>query len=526
MNQHDNTDVMKGALLLTLAGLAGKVLSAGYRIPLQNLTGDVGFYIYQQIYPLLGIVTVLSLYGFPSAVSRMTAELQAQGKDISFRQFFVPVFVLLFSMMAGIFLLLFFQAGKIAGIVGDAHLTRVYKFASFPFLLIPFAALLRGVLQGKGEMTPTACSQVGEQFLRVLLIVGAAIWVSSNAVSHYTIGQAAVIGSIAGMLAAIIILAFFFGRDRLPAKRATRIPWRYYAGVLLTVGLAAAMNHSVLILMQLADTLTLVPGLVSSGWTKLEAMTAKGIFDRGQPLIQLGTVLGSSFALTLLPAVSGNKTAERAKLPYLQAQRALAVSFYLAAGAAIGLMIIFPEVNRLLFQNEDGTGSLRVLVFAILLSSIGITAASILQGLGYVKRTALFIAAAFIIKILGNVMFVPYIGITGSAAATVVSLALLAAMVLLALKQKLPDLAFKKQVNWPAFMLAVTGMAVFLAGMDWLIEPVVSRAGLLLYVLFISFAGGAIYIIILLRLGAFRETELSMLPLSRLWIQLHKARDS
>ncbi len=51
MKEHDNTDVMKGALLLTLAGLAGKVLSAGYRIPLQNLTGDVGFYIYQQVYP-------------------------------------------------------------------------------------------------------------------------------------------------------------------------------------------------------------------------------------------------------------------------------------------------------------------------------------------------------------------------------------------------------------------------------------------------------------------------------------------
>lgn len=87
MKEHDNTDVMKGALLLTLAGLAGKVLSAGYRIPLQNLTGDVGFYIYQQVYPFLGIVTILSLYGFPSAISQITAELLARGRGVSFRHF-------------------------------------------------------------------------------------------------------------------------------------------------------------------------------------------------------------------------------------------------------------------------------------------------------------------------------------------------------------------------------------------------------------------------------------------------------
>ncbi len=294
----------------------------------------------------------------------------------------------------------------------------------------------------------------------------------------------------------------------------------------MTVGIAAAMNHSVLILMQLADTFTLVPGLTADGWTKLEAMAAKGVFDRGQPLIQLGTVLGSSFALTLLPAVSGEITAKDSKALHLPVQRALAVSFYLAAGATVGLMVIFPEANRLLFQNDDGTGSLRILVMAILLSSIGITAASILQGLGYVKQTAFFVAAAFVIKVLGNVMLVPRLGITGSALATVIGSAFLAALMLITLKQKMPQLALGKQVNWRALLLAITGMVAFLAGMDWLMEPIISRAGLLLYVLFISVTGGAVYLLLLLRQGAFRKTDLSMLPLAGLWIRLHKERDS
>ena len=63
--------LFRGALILMIAGMLSKVLSALYRIPLQNLTGDFGYYIYQQMYPFIGILMMLSLYGFPAAVSKL-----------------------------------------------------------------------------------------------------------------------------------------------------------------------------------------------------------------------------------------------------------------------------------------------------------------------------------------------------------------------------------------------------------------------------------------------------------------------
>ncbi|MFB8736447.1 oligosaccharide flippase family protein [Bacillus sp. SL00103] len=47
--------LFQGAVILTIAGLLSKVLSAVYRVPFQNIVGDTGFYIYQQVYPFLGI---------------------------------------------------------------------------------------------------------------------------------------------------------------------------------------------------------------------------------------------------------------------------------------------------------------------------------------------------------------------------------------------------------------------------------------------------------------------------------------
>lgn len=65
---------MKGAALLTIAALIVKVLSAIYRVPFQNLVGDEGFYIYQQVYPVIFIFVVWTASGFAVAISKMLAD--------------------------------------------------------------------------------------------------------------------------------------------------------------------------------------------------------------------------------------------------------------------------------------------------------------------------------------------------------------------------------------------------------------------------------------------------------------------
>lgn len=74
MAQTTIKNLMKGAVWLTLASLLSKILSAVYRIPFQNMVGDIGLYIFQQVYPIYGIAMTLALAGFPIIVSRLIAE--------------------------------------------------------------------------------------------------------------------------------------------------------------------------------------------------------------------------------------------------------------------------------------------------------------------------------------------------------------------------------------------------------------------------------------------------------------------
>lgn len=151
----ESNKFVKGALILTLAGVISKVLSAGYRIPLQNLTGDIGFYIYQQIYPIIGIILILALYGFPTAISKLTAETE----DTSMKYFMLPILAILFGICGVFALLLYINADEMALFVGDEQLTTGYQVASLLWIVIPFTALLRGIFQGKSEMKSTAYSQ-------------------------------------------------------------------------------------------------------------------------------------------------------------------------------------------------------------------------------------------------------------------------------------------------------------------------------------------------------------------------------
>src|SRR5690625_7914942 len=110
MSKERTTNVVYGALLLTIAGLLSKVLSATYRIPLQNLTGDLGFYLYQQVYPFIGTVMILSLYGFPVAVSKLVAETNEERKNLTWNTFYRPLFIVLFLINGTIFCILFIRS--------------------------------------------------------------------------------------------------------------------------------------------------------------------------------------------------------------------------------------------------------------------------------------------------------------------------------------------------------------------------------------------------------------------------------
>lgn len=510
METEETKGMMRGALLLTVAGVIGKVLSATYRIPLQNLTGDIGYYIYQQVYPLIGISMILALYGFPQAVSKLTAERRKNGLQNTSGQFYVPITLILLGLNVLFAIVIYGMAPAFASWVGDPRLTNTYRAAAGMFLVIPFLSALRGFYQGNERMMPTAISQVVEQIVRVSIIIISAYVIFTDRMDVYSIGYAGVFASIIGMTLAILGWGFLLNRKEksIERKKNMDIPWAYYIRTCFSLGIVAAMGHLILLLLQVVDVFTIVPGLLRAGVTETVAMKSKGVFDRGQPLLQFGAVFGSSFALALVPSV-----VQKANNYTHTIREALRFGFYIAGAASLGLVLLMPEVNRLLFKTVDGTTSLRILMVAIVLTALLITIASILQNMGHVYIVACYVLLAIVVKGLLNWMLVSRFYLIGSALGTVLSLCFLVSILLLFLHRKVKGLYWLSSKDIASFMVAAGVMTVFIILLKTvMLTQDLSRIELLLFVIGAVFSGAFIYLSILLKLQVFSNQQLQVLP--------------
>ncbi|WP_338450471.1 polysaccharide biosynthesis protein [Niallia oryzisoli] len=511
--------LFRGTLILTVGALFTKILSAFYRVPFQNIVGDVGFYIYQQVYPFYGIAVVLSTYGFPVVISKLYAEEIMKKEKSNLRQLFFVSMLFLCGFGFLCFVFLFAGAGWLARYMNDPQLARLLQLNAVVFLIIPVISLFRGFFQGSGYMLPTAVSQVGEQFIRVITILVSAVYLVHFQYSLYTVGSGAVIGSITGGLTAALILLFFWLRTR--KKDALQKPALFQQSgriikAFILYALPICISSMPLILLQLADSLNLYSLLVDAGTASHRAKELKGVYDRGQPLIQLGTVVATSMSLSLVPLITKEKMQNNSGILKEKIELALKSSILVGVGATIGLYGIINPTNRMLFENTEGSDVLAVLGALILLGSIIITITAILQGLGHIIFPAVTILTGFMCKYLLNHLLVPKLGTMGAAIASVVSLTVILVVFMIKLHTIMGEFIINKHfyaVILTASILMLIVLNVYLFITDFMYELRFSdRITAGVQALSAVILGGATYMVMILRSNVFKESELSLLP--------------
>ncbi|KKI91593.1 hypothetical protein WQ54_13845 [Bacillus sp. SA1-12] len=508
---------IQGALILTIAGLVTKILSAAYRVPFQNIVGDIGFYIYQQVYPFYGMSVILATSGFPVVISKVMTDC-GYGKSMQIRSKIMTItffYLSIVGIILSVFLYIF--SDEIARFMGDLHLTKLIQISAISFLVVPLVSSFRGYYQSEQNMNPTAVSQVVEQGIRVSFILASSYFMVRAGYNLYEVGFGALAGSIIGSLAALIMLAITWRREHhgmirwnVSAPIQTRKVLLSLMKSTWTIGLSSLL----LILIQLIDALNLYSLLVDGGMGKVLAKETKGIYDRGQPLIQLGTVVATSLALSLVPVIASAKVQNNFAFIHEKLNLSLKLCIVVAAGASAGLIAIIKPTNVMLFTNTSGSMVLMVLSVSILFTSLCLTMFAILQGLGYTFFPALSVIVGVGIKYGLNMYLIPMYGVIGAAISTVISYGVVVLITILYMIIK--GYSFKGNKSLGKISLAIVIMVsllmIFLktAGMIYNLEnrlfaSIASLSGVLI--------GGCIYGWSIFKLKVFTNNELQNIPI-------------
>jgi PST family polysaccharide transporter len=411
-----------GALILAVAGILSKVIGMFYRIPLQEIVGDNGLGLYQEVYPLYLTFLILATAGVPVALSRVIAEALAEGNRGQIHQILARSMVMMGGIGMLLFVLLYASAPLIAALMGNPHLIEPIRAISLSLLFVPLIAVIRGYFYGHQKMLYVGLSQIVEQTLRVAFILIASLYLVSLGEDTDTVITGVNFGTMISTFLSLGFLGLLLWRyNRMhPAGEWgdwKRLNWwfdRTFFATMWRIAWPICVSALVIPIFSLVDSFLAI-NIFRYVW-HADGLTADiwfGIYSRGGPLLQLASLFGASIALSIVPAIAeAKRQGDEAKVTTLT-KLSLRFAWLIGLPAGLGLTAVAEGANLALYGDVEGTRAMAILGVSAIPLSLLLATNGILQGLGKERIPALHLFWGVVVKIAGTLLFTSLLGMDG-----------------------------------------------------------------------------------------------------------------
>jgi len=515
---------VRGAAILGIAGLFGKVIGAFYRIPLANIIGAEGAGLYSLAYPVYAALLVISTAGIPTAISRMVSEKKAVGDHEGAHKVFTVSLKLLTAI--GLLTTIIMIAGNrfFAELIGNEKSSYSFLAIAPALFLVSILSAYRGYFQGMQMMEPTAVSQVVEQCGKLVLGLGLAYQWRDMGPQYGAAGALA--GVTLSELAALVLLLGVYHRKKKDLKeeilnsRKNTIQEGFRQVALRLIGIAVpiTLGASIMPIVSFIDASIVINRLKAIGLTAGYATELYGLLTFiVNPLINMPAVLTIALAMSLVPAISESYALKDMETVREKSATGIRLALLLGLPAAAGLFLLARPIVALLYRSysseqlDIAAALLRTMAAAVLFLSLVQTLTGILQGLGKERTPVgnLFIGAVLKVALSYFLIGIPHINIQGATAGTVVCYAVAAVLNFINLVKRIGMKMNVKDVLVKP-IISVAGMSVIV----WIVSEWARNMNKSnTVVAFSSILAGILgYFALLLLTGALQQEDMDYLP--------------
>lgn len=426
---------VSGTLILTLSGFVVKAIGSINWIILSRILGGEGIGIYQMAFPIYLLALDVSSAGLPIAISIITAEKVAKQDYLGAQRIFRVSLSMLCTTALFLSILMFFGAEFLI----DEQIIRESRAYYSLIALAPaifFTTVIagyRGYLQGWQQMTPTALSQIVEQLVRVVVMLGFAALLLPYGLD-YAAGGAS-LGAGAGGLAAWLVLIYYYYKLKrsLPSDGPVypKEDIRHILKRLVVLAVPISLSSIMLPVVSNLDLLIVPRRLEVAGYATAQATELFGyLTGMSVPLINLATILTAAMAMSLVPAISHSFTLKNFDEIYERTASAMRISFLVTIPFSVMLYVMAEPVVTFIYNAPAATDATRAVAIAICFLGLHQITTAILQGLKKPKIPVINMAVACVAKVACNwfLVAIPAFGITGASYATVADIGVAAAL--------------------------------------------------------------------------------------------------
>ncbi len=425
MESTKKTAFVKGAAILTIAGLICKVIGVLIRIFAVRFITEDGMYFYEKVFPVYSWLLIIASSGIPTAISRMVAERAAVGNYNGAKRVFHRSLLLLLLIGVVTSAFMFFGAGWIGREVLNAEEGIEYSLMALApaLLFVSLICAYRGYLQGLQRMTGTSVSQLAEQVFKFIfgLILASYLFRKYEGTPfQYAAGAAGLLlGVTISEALALVVMVIFYLRTRGQYKALIEDPDPHgkVIGPMLVIAIPITLGASILPIANMLDSFMIEDLLMKAGFTQQAAkLNYTSLCTYVRSVINLPATLTVGVAMSIVPAISAARTRQdRSDVQHLSLL-SLKIAMAIGIPCAVGLSVLAGPIIKLLYMRGDpkfwdalaiAEPLMRVAAFTVVFISLVQTATGALQGAGRHRLPMYFLLIGGLTKVAVNFIFIP-----------------------------------------------------------------------------------------------------------------------
>ena len=522
-----------GAAILAAGILIVKLIGMFYKIPLINIIGEAGAADFNNAYNIYAVLLTVSTAGLPVAVSKLVSEANALNRRNQVRRTFRLALVLFLTLGLISFLVMFFRADALAGMMNDSKAAAGIRALAPAVVCVGCLAALRGYSQGHSNMAPTSVSQIIEALCKLVVGLGLAFWLVKQGKDPDVAAAGAITGVTVGTVVALayMVLDFLLSRGREDIRGTDRPD---SAGSILAnilkIAVPITLSSSMVGIVTVIDS-SLVQGQLQSALdlTEQASRTLYGNYSGALNIYNLPTSLMAAITASVIPAVSAALARRDRRGAARITGSALRITALLSFPMGVGLFVLGTPIIRLLFPK------LNVAVAGPLLSTLGIATPfvcmvlvcnSVLQAHGFINLPVIVMVLGGIVKIVNNYNLVGAIGIAGAPVGNILCFGLALVLDLVVITRVIPN----RPRLLPIFVKPAIASAI-MGGAAWAVYGllsrvltaeqvneagetirVVSRMGNALGIFLAIAVAGVVYLVLVVAIRAISKDDLALMP--------------
>ncbi|MGH4118968.1 putative polysaccharide biosynthesis protein [Clostridium sp.] len=392
--------LIKGTIMLGMAGLFARFLGLFFRIPIQALIKDQGMGYYQMSYPLyMTFVAVAS--GVPIAMSKFIAEMNAKNDTEGALQVLKQTLFFMVTLATAVTVLMLMFARPIISVLKwDPKSYYSFMVIATAPIFVSIMCTFRGYFQGLQNVRPTAISQIVEQIGRVFAGVLFAYLLYPMGIEYAAAGAA--LGTLVGgaMGSIYLYLTYLKSKKWMPVRSVAK-----RKHILTELGKAAlpiSMGAAVGTIMSLIDSVLVPQQLLKAGFTQLQSAVMYGqLTGKVFTLMNVPLALSVALCASLVPIIAEAFYLGRRGELVKRVDMAIKLSNVISLPSSLGMFFMAYPIMYLVFMKDAaGYEILQYISISIPFIILTQTSTAILQSIGNYMRPVYNLGIGCMVKII------------------------------------------------------------------------------------------------------------------------------